>query len=750
MARRDVINAAMRLARQAGGRAEERPKSPVPDYLLQQQREGIPNAGDTNPAPGRRVLDALGELGGIAGEMTGVPSVYRGAKTMGEDGASNKIKGAAEIASGVLPGLGMTKAAAPLFRTLPRTIATMSAPGAANALADFIPSANAADKPRSPALMTQIQERLAAKGIYRGKIDGLDGQATRDAEEQEKAIEAKADAERQLQLRKLDGENSANEAVKARAAADTAKNNQDAEAKKRADDAAALAREDQIKGLKKADESNKADWVTPALQFGAPAAGALIGGALGKWGFAGPIASRVEAGRRAAQQRADAIISGAGRETRDMAARVNQFYTEGGGSDPFKIANTKTGWVSPVANKNVPPASALYPKPSNAGEWAASAGFAAPGIGEAGWAQKNYMDAVAEKREAEKALSARADEASILRLQDAKREVAKWDGLRLLGIGEATGTLGTTFAKMRTRPDFRPDVHAAENMRAKVGQNVQAEKAKAAAQSAGQPPAPARNPPKPKKQPNGGAAPLVPLAMLPGASGQREQAGEERDALPDSDERFQRGGTVGQAMRIAKQSGGAADSSSGNPQKERAGPPYKLNRPSYVIPAWFGLVDGMAKAVGKKAFGLPPDPNLIDLQAGRPAYQSGGAVIHAGPIKHDAAGGRTDTVPLDVASGSYVIPADIISGIGQGDTTSGYHKLTQMFGPQAPKPAQASGAPSVPILAAGGEFVISPEAVGRVGKGDLKAGHEALDLWVRMQRRKTIQELKKLPGPSRD
>ena len=37
-----------------------------------------------------------------------------------------------------------------------------------------------------------------------------------------------------------------------------------------------------------------------------------------------------------------------------------------------------------------------------------------------------------------------------------------------------------------------------------------------------------------------------------------------------------------------------------------------------------------------------------------------------------------------------------------------------------------------------------------VGKGDLKAGHEALDLWVRMQRRKTIQELKKLPGPSRD
>ncbi len=137
-------------------------------------------------------------------------------------------------------------------------------------------------------------------------------------------------------------------------------------------------------------------------------------------------------------------------------------------------------------------------------------------------------------------------------------------------------------------------------------------------------------------------------------------------------------------------------------------------------------------------------------QALRIAKQAGGAVVHAGPIRHDAAGGRTDTVPLDVESGAYVIPADIISGLGQGDTTAGYHKLAQMFGPQAPKPAQAAGAPPVPILAAGGEFVVSPEAVGRVGKGDLKAGHEALDLWVKMQRRKTIQDLQKLPGPSRD
>jgi hypothetical protein len=53
-------------------------------------------------------------------------------------------------------------------------------------------------------------------------------------------------------------------------------------------------------------------------------------------------------------------------------------------------------------------------------------------------------------------------------------------------------------------------------------------------------------------------------------------------------------------------------------------------------------------------------------------------------------------------------------------------------------------------MAAGGEFVVSPEAVARVGRGDLRAGHDALDQWVKMERRKNIMKLKKLPGPARD
>jgi hypothetical protein len=128
-------------------------------------------------------------------------------------------------------------------------------------------------------------------------------------------------------------------------------------------------------------------------------------------------------------------------------------------------------------------------------------------------------------------------------------------------------------------------------------------------------------------------------------------------------------------------------------------------------------------------------------------YATGGAV-HAGPITHAADGGRTDTVAMDVASGSYVVPSDLVSGLGQGDTAAGYRVLTHMFGPQQPK--QSADGNAVPIMAAGGEFVISPEAVARVGRGDLKAGHDALDHWVKIQRRKTIMALKRLPGPARD
>ena len=56
---------------------------------------------------------------------------------------------------------------------------------------------------------------------------------------------------------------------------------------------------------------------------------------------------------------------------------------------------------------------------------------------------------------------------------------------------------------------------------------------------------------------------------------------------------------------------------------------------------------------------------------------------------------------------------------------------------------------AVPILAAGGEFIISPSDVLRVGNGDAKHGHEVLDSWVKANRKKHISTLKGLPGPAK-
>jgi len=138
--------------------------------------------------------------------------------------------------------------------------------------------------------------------------------------------------------------------------------------------------------------------------------------------------------------------------------------------------------------------------------------------------------------------------------------------------------------------------------------------------------------------------------------------------------------------------------------------------------------------------------------------------IHVGPI-HSPVAGRTDHLPMHVPSGSYVIPADIISAMGEGNTMAGFKvantifsKIPNMSGlPGADAglglPHKADGGalePPVPIVAAGGEYVIAPDDVVNVGGGDLDHGHQILDSFVRKMRAKTVETLKKLPGPKKD
>jgi hypothetical protein len=140
--------------------------------------------------------------------------------------------------------------------------------------------------------------------------------------------------------------------------------------------------------------------------------------------------------------------------------------------------------------------------------------------------------------------------------------------------------------------------------------------------------------------------------------------------------------------------------------------------------------------------------------------------VHKGPI-HSPVAGRTDHLPMKVLSGSYVIPADIISAMGEGNSMAGFKIAKDIFsGGHAPyhsegAPYHSEGLPygvstphratggAVPIVAAGGEFVIPPEDVVRIGDGSLDAGHKRLDLFVRKFRAKTIKTLSNLKGPAK-
>lgn len=158
---------------------------------------------------------------------------------------------------------------------------------------------------------------------------------------------------------------------------------------------------------------------------------------------------------------------------------------------------------------------------------------------------------------------------------------------------------------------------------------------------------------------------------------------------------------------------------------------------------------------------------------------------HPSGLYSSAGGGRTDNINNKVPAGSYVVPADVVSGLGEGNTLAGAKFLDSAMhsgphgvqmggghggrGPGMPRPPHietpsfeknnlpsfgelaAGGVPTnkgstVPIITAGGEYLIHPTDI--VKKfGSLKHGHDVLDKFVVRVRKKTADTMKKLPGP---
>lgn len=121
--------------------------------------------------------------------------------------------------------------------------------------------------------------------------------------------------------------------------------------------------------------------------------------------------------------------------------------------------------------------------------------------------------------------------------------------------------------------------------------------------------------------------------------------------------------------------------------------------------------------------------------------------------------GRTDAHQTHVPSGSYVIPADIVSGRGQGNTIAGSEALQKLFkmGPHQTslmkvKRAKGGGVTETPVRVnlAGGEIVVPPEHLQETVHQDLKRAHDIMDRWVLNERKKLRKTLARLPGPVKE
>lgn len=132
----------------------------------------------------------------------------------------------------------------------------------------------------------------------------------------------------------------------------------------------------------------------------------------------------------------------------------------------------------------------------------------------------------------------------------------------------------------------------------------------------------------------------------------------------------------------------------------------------------------------------------------------GGSVGESGFLKGGTPG-RADKVISKAPSGSYIIPADVVAGLGDGNSLSGAKVMDEMLRRlETDAPAglarggsMQKGAKPVPVALSHGEYRIAPHHVQMIGHGDMKRGHAILDRWVQMERKRQIDTLKKLKPP---
>lgn len=343
--------------------------------------------------------------------------------------------------------------------------------------------AGAGEDQTSKDQVKSLQQTLKNAGYYKGPIDGQMGDGTRDAN---KAYQAD-----QLEQQRVKAQGDTAAAAKA-----------ESDRKAKEQETNAMTRRQGEERLRQME--GDVPWYRRGLRDYGEAVGATIG-AVGGALVRSKVKAGAEASSAARTARADALMPAPGTESIDIparAARVNQFWNEGGAGSkvPFTAApGTPRGFES---NKMAPGASELYEPPGVAGgrltgtDVGAMVGFGADaGISHvmADRAQQRIEDAQNRVRQD-------PSEVNIRELEAAKDEAAIWKTMSR--AGQAAGVsygLGTA----KSGPSYsRPNLNAAEAERTRLDQLLA--RPPRNAMSGGQPPS---TPPAAPTAPSSGPLP---------------------------------------------------------------------------------------------------------------------------------------------------------------------------------------------------------------------------------------------------
>ena len=98
-----------------------------------------------------------------------------------------------------------------------------------------------------------------------------------------------------------------------------------------------------------------------------------------------------------------------------------------------------------------------------------------------------------------------------------------------------------------------------------------------------------------------------------------------------------------------------------------------------------------------------------------------------------------------------MVPADVVSGIGQGNTLAGAKGLAGGLPKGLPGFARGGGVTGepdlVPAKVSAGEFFVHPAHVAALGGGSLKAGSDRLDAMVTRVRGTNARVATRMPPP---